>query len=91
MDSNGTPMYMPVAPANYGGGFGDGFGSGWWIILLFLFAGGGFGWGNGFGGNGGDSYARGRSRTTGRYISRDGGYSGYDSRDPEGYMSGRRY
>ena len=53
MDSNGTPMYMPVAPANYGGGFGDGFGSGWWIILLFLFAGGGFGWGNGFGGNGG--------------------------------------
>lgn len=40
---------------------------------------------------GGDSYARGRSRTTGRYISRDGGYSGYDSRDPEGYMSGRRY
>ena len=31
-----------------------------------------------------DSYARGRSRTTGRYISRDGGY---DSRD-DGY---RRY
>lgn len=53
MESNGTPMYMPVAPANYGGGFGDGFGNGWWIILLFLFAGGGFGWGNGFGGNGG--------------------------------------
>lgn len=53
MDSNGTPMYMPVAPANYGGGFGDLGGSGWWIILLFLFAGGGFGWGNGFGGNGG--------------------------------------
>jgi len=52
MDSNGTPMYMPVAPANYGGGFGGGFGDGWWIILLFLFAGGGF-WGNGFGGNGG--------------------------------------
>ena len=49
MDSNGTPMYMPVAPANYGGGFGGGF-DGWWIILLFLFAGGGFGWGNGFGG-----------------------------------------
>jgi hypothetical protein len=46
-------MYMPVAPANYGGGFG-GFGGadGWWIILLFLFAGGGFGWG-GFGGNNG--------------------------------------
>ena len=52
MESNGTPMYMPVAPANYGGGFGDFGGSGWWIILLFLFAGGGFGWGNGFGGNG---------------------------------------
>ena len=50
MDSNGTPMYMPVAPANYGGGFGGGFADGWWIILLFLFAGGGFGWGNGFGG-----------------------------------------
>ena len=47
-----TSTYMPVAPANYGGGFG-GFGDGWWIILLFLFAGGGFGgWGNGFGGNG---------------------------------------
>jgi hypothetical protein len=46
-------MYMPVAPANYGGGFGGGFADGWWIILLFLFAGGGFGWGNGFGGNGG--------------------------------------
>ena len=52
MDSNGTPMYMPVAPANYGGGFGNGFADGWWIILLFLFAGGGFGWG-GFGGNNG--------------------------------------
>jgi len=32
----------------------------------------------------GGSYARGRSRTTGRYISRDGGYS----RDQDGY---RRY
>lgn len=53
MDNSGTPMYMPVAPANYGGGFGGGFADGWWIILLFLFAGGGFGWGNGFGGNGG--------------------------------------
>ena len=43
-------MYMPVAPANYGG-FGNGFGGdGWWIILLLLFAGGGM-WGNGgFGG-----------------------------------------
>jgi len=47
MDSNGTPMYMPVAPANYGGGFGGDFSNGWWIILLFLFAGG---FGNGFGG-----------------------------------------
>jgi len=53
MENSGTPMYMPVAPANYGGGFGNGFADGWWIILLFLFAGGGFGWGNGFGGNGG--------------------------------------
>ena len=52
MDGNSTPMYMPVAPANYGGGFGDFGGNGWWIILLFLFAGGGF-WGNNFGGNGG--------------------------------------
>ena len=38
-------------------------------------------------GYGGDSYARGRNRTTVRYISRDGGYSGYE---PDGY-SGRRY
>ena len=53
MDSNGTPMYMPVAPANYGGGFGNFGADGWWIILLFLCAGGGFGFGNGFGGNGG--------------------------------------
>ena len=52
MEGNSTPMYMPVAPANYGGGFGDFGGNGWWIILLFLFAGGGM-WGNGFGGNGG--------------------------------------
>ena len=49
--NNGTPMYMPVAPANYGGGYGNSFGAdGWWIILLLLFAGGG--WGNGFGGAG---------------------------------------
>ena len=41
---DGTNTYMPVMPANYGGGFGDG--NGWWIILLFLFM--GFG-GNGFG------------------------------------------
>ena len=48
MDS--TPMYMPVAPANGGGGFGNFGADGWWIILLFLFAGGGM-WG-GFGNNG---------------------------------------
>lgn len=29
MDTNGTPMYMPVTPANYGGGFGDFGGNGW--------------------------------------------------------------
>ena len=49
MDNTGIPTYMPVAPANYGGGFG-GDGNYWWIILLFLFAGGGFGWGGGNGG-----------------------------------------
>ena len=32
----------------------------------------------------GDSYARGRSRMTGRYISRDEG-PGYNSQDPDGY------
>lgn len=48
---NGTPMYMPVAPANYGGGFGGFGGDGWWIVLLLLFAGGG--WGFGGGNNGG--------------------------------------
>ena len=43
-------MYMPVAPAYSGGGFGSGFGGdGWWILLLLLFAGGGWGMG-GFGG-----------------------------------------
>lgn len=51
-NGNGTPMYMPVAPAGYGGGFGNAGFDGWWIILLLLFAGGGM-WGNGFGGNGG--------------------------------------
>ena len=54
MDNNGTPMYMPVAPANYGGMNGLG-GDGWWILLLLLFAGGGM-WGNGFGGNAGAGY-----------------------------------
>ena len=47
MADEGMNMYMPVTPANNGGGFGDSY---WWIILLFLFAGG---WGNGFGGFGG--------------------------------------
>ena len=57
MEGNNTPMYMPVAPANYGGGgFGNGFADGWWIILLFLFAGGGFGWGGGFGGGNGAGF-----------------------------------
>ena len=46
-----TSTYMPVAPANYGGGFGDMGGNGWWIILLFLFAGGGFGGFGGYGNN----------------------------------------
>lgn len=37
----------------------------------------------------GNSYARGRSRMTGRYISRDEGPYGYNSQDPDGYA--RRY
>ena len=55
MTENGTPMYMPVAPAyNTMGGNGGFFGgdNGWWIILLFLLAGNG-GWGFGGGMNGG--------------------------------------
>ena len=53
MTTDGTNMYMPVAPAygmGGGGGFGNFGGDGWWIILLLLVFGG---WGNGFGGNGG--------------------------------------
>ena len=54
--NGGTGMYMPVAPAYGGGGFGNGFGGfggdGWWVIL-FLFALMGNGWGGGFGGFGG--------------------------------------
>ena len=54
MTSEGSNMYMPVAPAygygNNGGGFGFGDGNGWWIILLLLLAGNGM-WG-GFGGGG---------------------------------------
>ena len=53
-NGNTTPMYMPVMPAGYGGGYGNDFGgSGWWILLLILFAGGGM-WGNGFGVVGGN-------------------------------------
>lgn len=56
-NSNGTGMYMPVAPAatNYGNsGWGNGFGGdgAWWLLVLFLFAANN-GWGNGFGMNGG--------------------------------------
>lgn len=47
---DGTSTYMPVMPANYGGGFGDMGANGWWIILLFMFMGFGGGYG-GFGGN----------------------------------------
>lgn len=54
--NGGTGMYMPVAPAYGGGGFGNGFGGfggdGWWVIL-FLFALMGNGWSGGFGGFGG--------------------------------------
>lgn len=55
--SNG--MYMPVAPAYMGGGYGgSGFGGwggdGWWVIL-FLFALMGNGWGGGFGGGYGNA------------------------------------
>lgn len=49
--TDGTNMYMPVAPV--GGGYGDGMFGGngaWWIIILLLFGWGGRGFG--FGGNG---------------------------------------
>lgn len=48
--TEGTNMYMPVAPA--GNGYGDGMFGGngaWWIIILLLFGWGGRGFG--FGGN----------------------------------------
>ena len=53
MTSEGTNMYMPVAPAyGYGGGGNGGLGfggaDGWWVILLLLVCGNGL-WG-GFGG-----------------------------------------
>ena len=54
-DSNGTQMYMPVAPAYGAGGgdmFGGGFGGGWWVIFFLIIMMGG--WGNGFGGFGGN-------------------------------------
>lgn len=55
-DSN-SGMYMPVAPAGYGGYGNGGFGmgdNGWWILVLLLALGGG--WGNGFGMNGGGMF-----------------------------------
>jgi len=57
-DSN-NGMYMPVAPAYMGGGYGNGWGNGfggdgWWVIL-FLFALMGNGWG-GLGGYGGGGF-----------------------------------
>ena len=39
----------------------------------------------------GGSYARGRSRTTGRYMSRDGGSYGYDPYHGQPEMMDRRY
>ncbi len=39
----------------------------------------------------GGSYARGRSRTTGRYVSRDGGSYGYDPYHGEPERLDRRY
>ena len=52
MSLNENGMYMPVAPAYGGNGFGNGFGADAWWILLFWFAMmGNNGWG-GFGGNG---------------------------------------
>ena len=50
MTSENGMMYMPVAPAGYGGGDGMFGGNGaWWIIILLAV----LGWGNGFGGYGG--------------------------------------
>ena len=52
---NENSMYMPVAPANIGGGFGGDMNSGWWVILLVLLMGGGL-WGGGLGGNAGAGF-----------------------------------
>ena len=55
-EGNGLNLSMPVAPANYGGGYGDGMFGGngaWWIVLFLIFGGwGNRGWGNNVG-NGG--------------------------------------
>ena len=45
-DENGMNYSMPVAPMNYGGGFGNGFGGdgAWLILFISLMMNGG--WGN---------------------------------------------
>ena len=48
-ESNGSGMYMPVAPAGYGNNSMFGGDGAWWFILLFLAMGSGL-WGNNFGG-----------------------------------------
>jgi len=53
LENGNTSMYMPVAPAYNGGGFGGMGTDGWWVLLLLLFAGGGWG---GFGGFGGGAW-----------------------------------
>lgn len=50
--SDGNGMYMPVAPANYGNGFGGFGGDGWWVILFLFALMGNNGWGGFGGGNG---------------------------------------
>lgn len=55
MNENNS-MFMPVAPAYNGGGFGADFGGGWWLILLVLLMGGGMWGGGGFGGNAANTY-----------------------------------
>lgn len=47
LENGNTSMYMPVAPAYNGGGFGGMGTDGWWILLLLLFANGGWGMGGG--------------------------------------------
>lgn len=54
VDSGNGNMYMPVAPAYGGNGFGNGFcGDGWWIILFLFAMFGNGGWGGFGGGNNG--------------------------------------